>query len=134
MIWQIFKWRWWDQRWKWLTDQIVGRWKDVLRRKSTIQSLLLEIVIGWKYVDSREKRKDVCHVTSRLNEWERNDYLIQNSSNTKVIFLNITLRTGLKLNWKKKFIAFQMKNEKKTPILNEMQLSINGKYGLLFHS
>ena len=38
------------------------------RRKSTIQSLLLEIVIGWKYVDSREKRKDVCHVTSHLNE------------------------------------------------------------------
>ena len=42
--------------------------KDVKEGKSTIQSLLLKIVIGWKYVDSREMRKDVCHVTSRLNE------------------------------------------------------------------
>ena len=39
------KWRWWDQRWKCLTAQIVGRWKGVKRRKSTIESLL-EIVFS----------------------------------------------------------------------------------------
>ena len=66
-------------------------------------------MIGWKYVDSREKRKDVSYVTSRLNEYEKNDYLIQNSSNTKLIFLNITLLTGLNLIEKK---IHRISNEK----------------------
>jgi hypothetical protein len=52
-----------DWRIKLLEDE-----KVLKEGKSTIQSLLLEIVIGWKYVDSREKRKDVSYVTSRLNE------------------------------------------------------------------
>ena len=53
--------------------------KEVKEGKSIIQSLLLEIVISWKYVDIREKRKDVGHVTFHLNESARNDYIFENS-------------------------------------------------------
>ena len=98
------KWRWWNQRWKWLTAQIVGRWKGVERRKLTIESLL-EIVIGWKYgVCREEKRRLSCEFSF---EWIRKKWLFsfKNSSNTKVIFLNITLRTGL--TWKKNSSHFK---------------------------
>ena len=117
-----------DWRIKLLEDE-----KMLKEGKSTIQSLLLEIVIGWKYVDSCENRK--TFVMWHLVWMNKKEMIISfKIHQTQKWYSSIS---HCELDWielKKKFIAFQMKNEKKTHIMNEMQLSYNGKYVLLFHS
>ena len=84
-----WKWRWWDQRRKWLTAQIVGRWKGVERRKSTIESLLEILFCCWKYDLCREeKRRLSCEF---LFEWIRkNDYSLSKFHQTQKWYSSIS--------------------------------------------